>query len=59
MWFPRMMFDFCGNCYLRSYLDLKLFIPCVILKKLKFQYFLSIAWYNETKYEIDCIRDTN
>ena len=50
-----MMFAFCGKCYLRSYLASKLFIPYVILKKLRFQYFLSIAWYNETKYIIDYV----
>ena len=55
-----MMFAFCGKCYLRSYLASKLFIPYVILKKLRFQYFLSIAWYNETKYIIDYVScDTN
>ena len=49
-----MMFVFCGNCFLRSYLGLKLFIPYAILKKLRFQYFLSIVCYKETKYIIDC-----
>ena len=36
---------------------LKLFIPYVILKKLRFQYLLSIACYKETKYiyAIDCV----
>ena len=50
------MFVFCENnyCYLRSYLALNLFIPYVILKKLRSQYFLSIGYYNETKYIIDC-----
>ena len=47
------MFVFCGNCYLKSYLALKLFISYVILKKLRFQYFLSIACNKETKYIID------
>ena len=32
---------FCGNCYSRSYLAVKLFIPLVILKKIIFQYFLN------------------
>ena len=51
-----MMFVFfCGNCYLRSYLPLKLFIPYVMLIKLRFQYFLSIPCYKETKYIIDCV----
>ena len=50
-----MMLVFCGNCYLRSYLALKLFIPYVILKKLRFQYSLSIACYKEIKYIIDCV----
>ena len=49
------MFAFCGKCYLRRYLASKLFIPYVILKKLRFQYFLSIAWNNETKYIIDYV----
>ena len=49
------MFVFCGNCYLTSYLALKLFIPYVILNKLRFQYFLSILCYKETKYIIDCV----
>ena len=53
MWFPRMMFVFCGNCYLRSYLALKLFTLYVILKKLRFQYFISIACNKERKYIID------
>ena len=48
----RVMFVYCGNCYLRSSLAFKLFIPYVILKKLRFQYFLSIACYKETKYII-------
>ena len=55
MYFPRMMFVFYGNCYLRSYLTFKLFIPYVILKKLRFQYFLSIACYRDTKYMNDCV----
>ena len=38
-----------------SYLFLKLFILYVILKKLRFQYFLSIACYKETKYIIECV----
>ena len=50
-----MKLVFFGNCYLRSYLALKLFIPYVILKKLRFQYFTSIACYNETKYIIDYV----
>ena len=49
----RMILVFCGNCYSRSYLALKLFIPYVLLKKLRFQYFLSIACYNGAKYIID------
>ena len=52
MEFPRMMLVFCGNCYLRNYLVLKLFITYEILKKLRFQYFLSIACYNLTKQNI-------
>ena len=48
-----MMFVFGGNCYLRSYLTLKLFISYVILKKLRFQYFLSIACNKERNYIID------
>ena len=48
MLFSRMMLVFCGNCYLGSYSASKLFIPYVILKKLRFQYFLSIACYKET-----------
>ena len=50
-----MILVFYGNCYVRSYLALKLSIPYVILKKLGFQYFLSIACYIETKYIIDCV----
>ena len=50
-----MMFVFCGNCYSRSYLALNLFIPHVILNKLRFQYFLFIACCKETKYIIDCL----
>ena len=46
---------FGGNCYLRSYLAIKLFIPYVILKKLRYQYFLSIACYKDTKNIIDCV----
>ena len=48
-----MMLTFCGKCYLRSYLALKLFIPDVIQNKLSFQYFISITCYNGTKYIID------
>ena len=57
MQLPRMMFVFCGNCYSRSYLalPLNLFIPYVILKKLRCQYFLSIACYKETKFIIDYV----
>ena len=50
-----MMFDFCENCYLRSYLSLKLYILYVILEKRRFKYFLSIACYNETKYIINWV----
>ena len=50
-----MMLAFCWKCYFRSYLALKLFIPYVILKKLRFQYFISSACYNETKYIIDYV----
>ena len=53
MSFPRMMFVFCGNCYSRSYLVFKLFIPYmyyVILEKLRFQCFLYIPYYKETKF---------
>ena len=46
---------FCGNCYLTSYLASKLFIPYVILKKLRFQYFLSIACYTERKFILECV----
>ena len=53
MYLPTMKLAFCRKCYLRSYLALKLFIPYVILKKLRFQYILSIACYYETKYIID------
>ena len=55
MLFPRMMFVYSGKCYLRSYLALKLFIPYEIVKKLRFQYFLSIACYKETRYITDCV----
>ena len=48
------MLVFCGNCYL-ALNPLKFFIPYVILRKLRFQYFLSIACYNETKYINDCV----
>ena len=48
-------FFFCGNCYLRIYLAIKLFIPYVMLKKLRYQYFLSIACYKDKKYIIDCV----
>ena len=46
MQFPKMLV-FCGNCYLRNYLAFKLFIPYAILKKLRFQYFLSIPCYKK------------
>ena len=51
------MYVFGLNCYLRGYLALKLLIPYVILKKLRFQYFLSITCYNATKlnFIIDCV----
>ena len=50
-----MILVFCGNCYLRIYLALKLFIPYILLKKLISQYFLYIACYKEIKYLIDCV----
>ena len=50
-----MMLVFCGNCHSRSYLALKLFITHVILKILKFQYFISVACYNEQKLIIDYV----
>ena len=51
-----MMFVFCENCYLKSYLALNLFISYVILKKLRFQYFLSIACNKETNIFWDASR---
>ena len=50
-----MILVFCGNYYLGSYIAFKLFIPYVILKKLRFQYFLSSACYEERKFIIDCV----
>ena len=51
-----MMFVFFyGNCYLWRYLDLKLFIRCVILKKLRFQYFQSIRCYIKKTILIACL----
>ena len=50
-----MFVFFCENYYLRCYLALKLFIPYAIQKEIRFQYFLSIACYKDTKYIIDCV----
>ena len=47
MYFLRMMLVYSGNCHSKSYLALKLFIAYVILKTLRFQYFISVACYNE------------
>ena len=49
-----MMLVFCGHCYLRSYLALKLFIPYVKLKKLilNISYLLLVK---KKKNIIDCL----
>ena len=52
MSFPRMVFFLVEVGFKKLYVALKLFIPNVILKKLRFQYFLSIACHKDPKFII-------
>ena len=53
MQFPRIMFVF-AQFFKTSYKALKLFI-IFLNKVIRFQYFLCIACYRETKCIIDCV----